>query len=59
MALLSAPFLAAATAGFTLHSDFANGIARISTLVDTTIVSMQKVSNEIRTNMAGELMDFS
>ena len=48
MALLSAPILAAATAGFKLHSDFANGIAKISTLVDTTVVSMQKVSDEIR-----------
>ena len=48
MALLSAPLLAAATAGFKLHSDFANGIAKISTLVDTTVVSMQKVSDEIR-----------
>lgn len=43
MALLSA-----ATAGFKLHGDFANGIAKISTLVDTTVVSMQKVSDEIR-----------
>lgn len=48
MALLSAPLLAAATAGFKLHSDFVNGIAKISTLVDTTVVSMQKVSDEIR-----------
>lgn len=48
MALLTAPILAAATAGFKLHSDFANGIAKISTLVDTTVVSMQKMSNEIR-----------
>ena len=48
MALLSAPILAVATAGFKLHSDFANGIAKISTLVDTTVVSMQKVSDEIR-----------
>lgn len=48
MALLSAPILAAATAGFKLYSDFANGIAKISTLVDTTVVSMQKVSDEIR-----------
>ncbi len=48
MALLSAPILAAATVGFKLHSDFANGIAKISTLVDTTVVSMQKVSDEIR-----------
>ena len=48
MALPSAPLLAAATAGFKLHSDFANGIAKISTLVDTTVVSMQKVSDEIR-----------
>nr|UWG82351.1 MAG: minor tail protein [Bacteriophage sp.] len=48
MALLSAPILAAATAGFKLHSDFANGVAKISTLVDTTVVSMQKISDEIR-----------
>lgn len=48
MALLSAPILAAATAGFKLHGDFANGIAKISTLVDTKVVSMQKVSDEIR-----------
>ena len=48
MARLSAPIMAAATAGFKLHSDFANGIAKISTLVDTTVVSMQKVSDEIR-----------
>ena len=48
MALLSAPILAAATAGFKLHNDFAGGIAKISTLVDTTVVSMQKISNEIR-----------
>lgn len=48
LALLSAPILATATAGFKLHSDFANGVAKISTLVDTTVVSMQKVSNEIR-----------
>lgn len=48
MALLSAPILAAATAGFKLHSDFANGIAKVSTLVDTTVVSMQQVSEEIR-----------
>ena len=39
MALLSAPILATATAGFKLHSDFANGIAKISTLVDTTVVA--------------------
>ena len=48
MALLSAPILAAATAGFNLHRNFENGIAKISTLVDTTVVSMQKVSNQIR-----------
>ncbi len=48
MALLSAPILTAATADFKLHGDFANGIAKISTLVDTTVVSMQKVSDEIR-----------
>lgn len=48
MALVSAPILAAAAAGFKLHSDFANGIAKVSTLVDTSVVSMQAMSDEIR-----------
>ena len=52
MVLLSAPILAVATAGFKLHSDFANGIAKISTLVDTTVVSMQKVSDETGAGVA-------
>ena len=39
-ALLSAPILAVATAGFKLNSDFTNGLATVSTLVDTTVVSM-------------------
>ena len=47
-ALLSAPILAVATAGFKLNSDFTNGLAKVSTLVDTTVVSMQKVRDEIR-----------
>lgn len=47
-ALLSAPILAVATAGFKLNSDFTNGLAKVSTLVDTTVVSMQEVRDEIR-----------
>ena len=47
-ALLSAPILAAATAGFKLNSDFTNGLAKVSTLVDTTVVSMDKIKEEIR-----------
>lgn len=47
-ALLSAPILAVATAGFKLNSDFTNGLAKVSTLVDTTVVSMQKIRDEIR-----------
>lgn len=47
-ALLSAPILAVATAGFKLNSDFTNGLAKVSTLVDTTVVSMDKVKEEIR-----------
>lgn len=47
-ALLSAPILAVATAGFKLNSDFTNGLAKVSTLVDTTVVSTQKIRDEIR-----------
>lgn len=47
-ALLSAPILAVVTAGFKLNSDFTNGLAKVSTLVDTTVVSMQKIRDEIR-----------
>lgn len=47
-ALLSAPILAIATAGFKLNSDFTNGLAKVSTLVDTTVVSMNKIKEEIR-----------
>ena len=47
-ALLSAPILAVATAGFKLNSDFTNGLAKVSTLVDTTVVSMDKIKEEIR-----------
>ena len=48
MALLSAPILAVASAGFKLNSEFTNGVAKISTLVDETVVSMDKVREEIR-----------
>lgn len=43
-----APILAAATAGLKLHSDFENGMAKVSTLIDTNVVSLQKLSNGIR-----------
>ena len=46
-ALLSAPILAAATAGAKLNSDFTVGLAKVSTLVDTTTVDMQKMRQEL------------
>lgn len=46
-ALLSAPILAAATAGAKLNSDFTNGLAKVSTLVDTTVVDMNKMRQEL------------
>lgn len=46
-ALLSAPILAAATAGAKLNSDFTTGLAKVSTLVDTTTVDMTKMRGEL------------
>ncbi|WP_314663574.1 phage tail tape measure protein [uncultured Selenomonas sp.] len=46
-ALLSAPILAAATAGAKLNSDFTVGLAKVSTLVDTTVVDMGKMRSEL------------
>ena len=46
-ALLSAPILAAATAGAKLNSDFTVGLAKVSTLVDTTTVDMTKMRQEL------------
>lgn len=46
-ALLSAPILAAATAGAKLNSDFTVGLAKVSTLVDTTVVDMNKMRSEL------------
>lgn len=46
-ALLSAPILAAATAGAKLNSDFTVGLAKVSTLVDTTVVDMGKMRAEL------------
>ena len=46
-ALLSAPILAAATAGAKLNSDFTVGLAKVSTLVDTTVVDMNKMRAEL------------
>ena len=46
-ALLSAPILAAATAGAKLNSDFTVGLAKVSTLVDTTVVDINKMRQEL------------
>ena len=46
-ALLSAPILAAATAGAKLNSDFTVGLAKVSTLVDTNVVNMTKMRSEL------------
>ena len=43
-----APILAASAAGLKLHSDFERGMAKVSTLIDTNVVSLQKLSNGIR-----------
>lgn len=42
------PIMAAAAAGLKLHSDFERGMAKVSTLVDTNVVSLQQLSNGIR-----------
>lgn len=46
-AMLSAPILAAATAGAKLNSDFTVGLAKVSTLVDTSVVDMNKMRQEL------------
>ena len=46
-ALLSAPILAAAAAGAKLNSDFTVGLAKVSTLVDTSVVDMNKMRAEL------------
>lgn len=46
-ALLSAPILAAATAGAKLNSELTTALAKVSTLVDTNIVDMQKMRSEL------------
>lgn len=43
MMALSAPIMGAAIAGAKLNSEFATGLAKVSTLVDTTVVNMQKM----------------
>lgn len=43
-----APIMVAAAAGLKLHSDFERGMAKVSTLVDTNVVSLQQLSNGIR-----------
>ena len=39
-AMLAAPLMAAAGAGLKMNSDLTNGMAKVSTLVDTTVVDM-------------------
>ena len=39
-AMLAAPLMAAAAAGLKMNSDLTNGMAKVSTLVDTTVVDM-------------------
>ena len=43
MMALSAPIMGAAIAGAKLNSEFTTGLAKVSTLVDTTVVDMQKM----------------
>lgn len=43
MMALSAPILGAAVAGAKLNSEFTTGLAKVSTLVDTTVVDIQKM----------------
>ena len=47
LSMLSAPILAAATAGAKLNSDFTVGLAKVSTLVDTSVVDMGKMRSEL------------
>ena len=47
MNMLAVPILAAATAGAKLNSELATGLAKVSTLVDTTVVDMGKMRQEL------------
>ncbi len=47
MMALSAPIMGAAVAGAKLNSEFTTGLAKVSTLVDTTVVDMQKMRSEM------------
>ena len=47
MAMVSAPLIGAAAAGMKLSSEFTNGMAKVSTLVDTNVVDMQAMRKEI------------
>lgn len=46
-ALMAAPLMAAAAAGLKLNSDLTNGMAKVSTLVDTNVVDMQRLRKEV------------
>ena len=47
MNMLAVPILAAATAGAKLNSELTTGLAKVSTLVDTTVVDMNKMRQEL------------
>ena len=47
MNMLAVPILAAATAGAKLNSELTTGLAKVSTLVDTTVVDMSKMRTEL------------
>ena len=46
-AAMAAPLMAAAAAGVKLASDFTNGMAKVSTLCDTTVVNMDELRKGI------------
>lgn len=46
-AMMAAPLMAAAAAGLKMGSDLTNGMAKVSTLVDTNVVDMGKLRKEI------------
>ena len=48
VAMISAPLAGAAAAGLKLHTDFENGMAKVSTLVDTSVVDMEKLTKGVR-----------
>lgn len=52
-AMMAAPLMGAAAAGLKLGSDFTNGMAKVSTLVDTNVVDMQKLRKEV-VNLSNE-----